>query len=161
MNCQHCGAENSDQARFCQTCGKSLTPVSRTCAACGAVNTETAKFCVSCGQAMELPAAPAALPASIPPPVPPPPPVAAPPLAANPAAAPAGGHKIAALCIFVVAAILVLLGFASGVSSAELNDCIQRGGSGSTCHSTTCLSGLFFVLAFFTAALGARYWVKK
>jgi hypothetical protein len=73
----------------------------------------------------------------------------------------AGGHKIAALCIWVVAAILVVLAFASGVSSTEVNDCIQRGGSGSTCHSTTFLSGLFFVLAFFTAALGVRYWTKK
>jgi hypothetical protein len=75
--------------------------------------------------------------------------------------APAGSHKIAALCIWVVAAILLVLAFASGVSSAEVNDCIQRGGSGSTCHSTTCLSGVFFVLAFFSAALGARYWMKK
>lgn len=163
MTCGHCGASNPDGARFCQTCGKSLAPEPRACPACGAINSENAAFCSKCGsglaQKASSPGAEADLPLrtaaetrsghSAPPPLP------------RPAAPPTGGHKVAALCIWVVAVILVLIAFASGVSSDELNDCIQRGGSGLNCHSTTFLSNMFFVMAFFTAALGARYWMKK
>jgi hypothetical protein len=163
MTCSHCAASNPDGARFCQTCGKNLAPEPRACPACGTVNSETAAFCFNCGSGLEPKASAPGAKAdlllrtdtesrsghSLPPPLP------------RPAAPSTGGHKVAALCIWAVAVILVLLAFASGVSSDDVNDCIQRGGSGSTCHSTTFLSGMFFVMAFFTAALGARYWMKK
>ena len=60
MNCRHCGAQNTDEARFCEACGKSLAPQSRTCGACGAVNIEAAKFCVACGQSLDAPVTPPA-----------------------------------------------------------------------------------------------------
>jgi uncharacterized membrane protein YvbJ len=171
MTCGHCGASNPDGARFCQSCGKSVGPGPRTCPACGTINSESAAFCSNCGSGLDPKASsPGAEPdlsvradaqtqsgSSQPPPVP----RSSPPPLARPAAPSTGSHKVAALCIWVVAIILVLLGFASGVSMDEINDCIQRGGSGTTCASTTLLSKMFFVMAFFTAALGARYWVKK
>ena len=47
MNCPDCSAENSEAARFCSQCGRSLT---RACPNCGTENNLAANFCSSCGE---------------------------------------------------------------------------------------------------------------
>ena len=63
MKCKHCGADNSNESKFCFQCGQELSsddvqhsedpPVDPThpiCKNCGASNTADAKFCHQCGQ---------------------------------------------------------------------------------------------------------------
>lgn len=50
MQCPECAAENSLDARFCISCGKSL---SRYCPACKSVNPPSARFCANCGTAFQ------------------------------------------------------------------------------------------------------------
>ena len=63
MKCKHCGADNSNESKFCFQCGQELSPddvqqpedppVDPThpiCKNCGASNTIDAKFCHQCGQ---------------------------------------------------------------------------------------------------------------
>jgi serine/threonine protein kinase len=48
MKCPHCQAENTDKAKFCINCGKSLwTDI--VCPQCQHANKATAKFCEECG----------------------------------------------------------------------------------------------------------------
>src|SRR5688572_26987107 len=44
--CPSCGTENPDRARFCMSCGATLSP---SCPNCGAENPPGAKFCIECG----------------------------------------------------------------------------------------------------------------
>lgn len=52
MRCRQCGAENSDQAKFCTKCGNKL-PTTIICPGCGAENASTGKFCRNCGRPLE------------------------------------------------------------------------------------------------------------
>ncbi|MFL5737320.1 MAG: adenylate/guanylate cyclase domain-containing protein [Actinomycetota bacterium] len=53
--CASCGAENTDGARFCSSCGSSLGP---TCPNCGEAVAEDARFCPSCGRSLAAAEAP-------------------------------------------------------------------------------------------------------
>ena len=53
MRCANCGAENLAAARFCQSCGQSLTP-NNICVACGAEVPVGSRFCNGCGAPMRL-----------------------------------------------------------------------------------------------------------
>ena len=64
MVCPHCGATNSEQARFCVECGQ---PLPRACPNCGAINPPGARFCNQCGFALAgAPTRPATSPAAPP-----------------------------------------------------------------------------------------------
>jgi ribosomal protein L40E len=64
--CPHCGAQISENAQFCRSCGKPITtePTSaprpailsaeRKCSHCGAVVSADAKFCRACGKTIEF-----------------------------------------------------------------------------------------------------------
>ncbi len=58
--CQSCGADNSEDSKFCTGCGADLTPTAATgekrCAACGTAVEADSKFCVACGQPIGAPA---------------------------------------------------------------------------------------------------------
>jgi class 3 adenylate cyclase/tetratricopeptide (TPR) repeat protein len=49
MVCPTCGAENQENAKFCNSCGASLL---RVCASCGTSNASGAKFCSECGASL-------------------------------------------------------------------------------------------------------------
>jgi len=52
MRCPHCGAENTDNRRFCTECGTALLTL---CQSCGAHNPLNAKFCGACGKSLAAP----------------------------------------------------------------------------------------------------------
>ncbi len=155
MKCGDCGLENSDEAQFCEGCGKRLIVEPKTCAACGIADRDTAKFCVSCGKSLEpalLKGEPEAAatavtgtaktikPVTVPPPR-------------------TGGHKIAAICIWIFSVILILLFFSNSLPTEEARACIAQGGSGQQCGHAG-LAPVFGVLALLSAGLGWRYWRK-
>ncbi|MBI3111174.1 MAG: zinc ribbon domain-containing protein [Ignavibacteriales bacterium] len=54
MNCNHCNADNKDDAKFCANCGSELQKGdgagnTKACIHCGFENERDAKFCGSCG----------------------------------------------------------------------------------------------------------------
>ena len=49
MRCVSCGADNPDDASFCESCG---TRVSSTCRRCGHRGSATAQFCAACGASL-------------------------------------------------------------------------------------------------------------
>jgi membrane protease subunit (stomatin/prohibitin family) len=51
-NCPSCDAANAAGAKFCASCGTSLSPPVAACPSCGSENSPAAKFCSSCGTAM-------------------------------------------------------------------------------------------------------------
>lgn len=58
IKCQYCGAENPDNSKFCNKCGKPIPEKeqekkSRFCGQCGAENLAEAKFCKACGAELE------------------------------------------------------------------------------------------------------------
>lgn len=58
MVCPNCGAEQPEEAHFCNRCGTRLsgpvlTAVNLTCAQCGHVNPAGSKFCGECGAPLE------------------------------------------------------------------------------------------------------------
>ena len=55
MNCPNCGTDNPERAKFCMSCGGSLTP---SCPSCGAENPSGARFCIECGTDLGTGAAP-------------------------------------------------------------------------------------------------------
>ena len=57
--CRFCGAENADDALFCNQCGKRMENV---CPVCGANLAENARFCSHCGTPVLTPAVSAATP---------------------------------------------------------------------------------------------------
>ncbi len=51
--CARCGAENPQEARFCQECGSALAKrKNRKCPVCNTTNEATAKFCKNCGASL-------------------------------------------------------------------------------------------------------------
>jgi membrane protease subunit (stomatin/prohibitin family) len=66
VRCGNCGTLNSENAKFCSSCGQTLAPAPApagalvACPKCGTQNSATAKFCSNCGTAFQA-AAPAAL----------------------------------------------------------------------------------------------------
>jgi membrane protease subunit (stomatin/prohibitin family) len=63
VRCGNCGTLNSENAKFCSSCGQTLAAAPApagavvTCASCGTRNAATAKFCSNCGQSLQAPAA--------------------------------------------------------------------------------------------------------
>ena len=53
--CPSCGTAAPAGARFCASCGSSLSPETITCAACGVQNAQGSRFCSSCGAALTAP----------------------------------------------------------------------------------------------------------
>src|SRR5512145_1246862 len=47
MDCQRCQQRNSDDARFCESCGAPFAP---RCSSCGREVRTGARFCAGCGQ---------------------------------------------------------------------------------------------------------------
>ncbi len=150
--CASCGATNRGNARFCQTCGKSLTARAAepgiTCAQCGARNRHTARVCQQCGKPLISP------PLLYPVPPPKPARVAAPAVAPKPVPVPrattesriAGGILIfvGVLALFagaetlsmawfpILGIILVGLGFFSTLAGRDLTGFLtpRQGASG-------------------------------
>ena len=67
MKCKHCGADNSNESKFCFQCGQKLSlddtqnfqdttvdPAQFVCKNCGANNKADAKFCHRCGQELSF-----------------------------------------------------------------------------------------------------------
>jgi membrane protease subunit (stomatin/prohibitin family) len=61
VRCSSCGTLNTENAKFCSSCGQSLAPpapaatpagATVTCSKCGTSNPATAKFCGNCGQSL-------------------------------------------------------------------------------------------------------------
>jgi membrane protease subunit (stomatin/prohibitin family) len=61
VRCSNCGTLNTENAKFCSSCGQSLAPpapaqapagATVTCAKCGTSNPATSKFCGNCGQSL-------------------------------------------------------------------------------------------------------------
>lgn len=57
--CPSCKFENTDDAVFCEECGKRLDDASArsdrvTCSACGTTNKNSARFCINCGAALDV-----------------------------------------------------------------------------------------------------------
>lgn len=50
--CKKCGAENTENARFCSGCGGKVAVMQVKCFACGAMVDEEMKFCPTCGKSM-------------------------------------------------------------------------------------------------------------
>ena len=113
------------------------------CKKCGAINPEQARFCQSCGNSLDVPAQ-----------------------LANPALAtavpPRPGTKVAAVCVWIVSAVLAVVGFtAFGPSPEEIRACISVGGSGSTCPLALFPAQLFWLLAIIGAGYGAKLWAAR
>ncbi len=58
VTCPSCQATGPQGSRFCPSCGTSLAPAVSTCAGCGTELAEGAKFCPSCGKPTAQPDAP-------------------------------------------------------------------------------------------------------
>jgi hypothetical protein len=120
------------------------------CRHCNAENPETAKFCVNCGQALS-------------------PPLEQPTKTlqtesqkATADRSPQPGTKLAAICVWIVCALLVVVGYtAFGPTSAETDACIRAGGSGVGCGGAHFPAPLFWLAAFFGAGYGAKLWARK
>jgi len=48
--CPSCKMENRAKARFCRSCGSSLSPTTTNCPHCGESNSRIARFCRRCGK---------------------------------------------------------------------------------------------------------------
>ncbi|MHB8572930.1 MAG: SPFH domain-containing protein [Candidatus Dormibacteria bacterium] len=53
VRCPGCGALNAEAARFCSSCGTSMTPAALSCPECKAENAPGAKFCANCGHNLQ------------------------------------------------------------------------------------------------------------
>lgn len=49
ISCPHCGSENRNGAKFCNSCGKKLIIEKKNCPKCGNAVNSSAKFCPNCG----------------------------------------------------------------------------------------------------------------
>src|ERR1039458_4392126 len=117
------------------------------CQHCNAEIPETAKFCVNCGQAVS-------------------PPVKQPTLQTAPqtvmADRSAPGTKLAAICVWIVCAALIVLSFTVfGATPAETQACIRGGGSGVGCASPHFPAQLLWLAGVFGAGYGAKLWARK
>jgi hypothetical protein len=138
MTCKKCGRQNPDDARFCQGCGNNLA----------AQRVPVAESTKPATQAEE---APVVMPQPAPRPVPP-----------SPASVPQTGTKVAAVCVWIVSIILLLVGFfAFGPYPDEVRACIQRGGSGQGCPGAHFPAQVFWLLGVLGMGYGGRLWVRK
>ena len=116
------------------------------CRHCNAENADSAKFCTHCGQALS-------------------PPAETPQTAAQKATAgvsPHPGTKIAAICVWIVSAALVVLSFAAfGPSAAETQACIRVGGSGMGCAGPHFPAQLLWLAGVLGAGYGIKLWARK
>jgi membrane protease subunit (stomatin/prohibitin family) len=61
VRCGKCGTLNSENAKFCSSCGQTLAPAPApagavvACPSCGTQNAATAKFCSNCGASLQAP----------------------------------------------------------------------------------------------------------
>lgn len=166
MECRHCGAENTDQARFCQACGKSFAPESKSCGNCGAVNSGTAVYCINCGKALEPIATPAALWSSSGTKVPEEvktldPPAAKSTRSATPSTGDTADHKVAALCIWAVGAIPLGAAIFFYTNSDDVINASLRAGGPAVGGRNPLVGIICFVMFIFFAKLGKHYWSKK
>jgi len=117
------------------------------CQHCNAEISETAKFCVNCGQAVSPPVRQ---------------PTKTPQTAPQTADRSAPGTKLAAICVWIVCAALVVLSFtAFGPTSAETQACIRTGVSGVGCGGLHFPAPLLWFAAFFGTGYGAKLWARK
>jgi hypothetical protein len=120
------------------------------CRHCRAENPETAKFCINCGQAVTprveetketLQTSPQK--SMIDPP-------------------PQPGTKVAAICVWIVSAALVVVSFlAFGPSPAETQACIRAGGSGMGCGGPHFPAQLLWLVGILGGGYGAKLWARK
>jgi membrane protease subunit (stomatin/prohibitin family) len=65
VRCPNCHALNAENAKFCNSCGQTLSPApapagaTMACPKCGTQNAANAKFCTNCGQSLTGGGAPA------------------------------------------------------------------------------------------------------
>jgi hypothetical protein len=120
------------------------------CRHCNTENPETARFCINCGKSLAPAGTQPVTPrqdatrgaATAPPPRP--------------------ATKVAAICVWIVSAILLLISFvAFAPSAAEVQACVRAGGSGSTCPGPHFPAQLFWVAAILGAGYGYRLWSRK
>ena len=72
------------------------------------------------------------------------------------------GTKIAAICVWLVCAGLVLVSLTVfGPTGTEAQACIRAGGSGGGCGGIHFPGQLFWVLAVFGAGYGTKLWLRK
>ena len=150
MKCRDCGTENASDSRFCLSCGENIENRTRVCRACHTENSAEAKFCANCGQPLATPAGQQQ-------------PVTGPKTATPVVMVPSKSRtRIAALCVWIVSAILALLAFtAFGPYPDEMQACIGKGGSGSTCPGAHFPAQLFWVLAVLGAGYGGKLWYGR
>jgi len=67
INCNHCGHDNLDEARFCEKCGGELVQESF-CPSCGEPNDADAEFCEHCGASISGQVPPSSQTSPVPPP---------------------------------------------------------------------------------------------
>lgn len=90
------------------------------------------------------------------------PPTPPPMLRADPVPGHSAGNKVAAVCIWIVCAVMAVVALtAGGMTQDQLHACIAAGGSGGGCSSGTIWSKAVLVLAFLGAGLGGRYWIRR
>ncbi len=152
MYCQYCKSENSDDAHFCLSCGKSLELTKfKLCDACGSNNPIEAKFCTNCGKLLNLvnesktsqdivaPLVDLKLLSKRPKP-----------------------QKFAAICVWVVCLVAFLVALTLGSPNKdEMNACIARGGSGSTCPGMDFSSMIIILATIAGAGYGKKLWSGK
>jgi TIR domain len=81
---------------------------------------------------------------------------------ADPVPGHSAGNKVAAVCIWIVCAVMAVVALtAGGITQDQLHACIGAGGSGGGCSSGTIWSKAVLVLAFLGAGLGGRYWMRR
>ena len=81
---------------------------------------------------------------------------------ADPVPGHSAGNKVAAVCIWIVCAVMAVLALtAGGMTQDQLHACIAAGGSGGGCSSGAIWSKVVLVIAFFGAGLGGRYWIRR
>jgi TIR domain len=90
------------------------------------------------------------------------PPTPAPMPRADPVPGHSAGNKVAAVCIWIVCAVMAIVALtAGGMTQNQINACIAAGGSGVGCPGGPLWSKAVLVLAFFGAGLGGRYWIRR
>jgi hypothetical protein len=81
---------------------------------------------------------------------------------ADPVPGHSAGNKVAAVCIWIVCAVMAVVALtAGGMTQDQLHACIAAGGSGGGCSSGAIWSKAVLVLAFLGAGLGGRYWIRR
>lgn len=149
MICPSCGADNPDDARFCQNCGASTAPAppaERRCESCGAANASDAKFCTVCGKPMAASSRDGAAAKHL----------ETPPLTPKPP-----WHRPLAIFLWVVALLLLFIGLARiGAHANNTDSCILHGG-GDACRELRNSDYYFVGYALFAIIAGFAFWRKK